>query len=165
MVGFGGLVAMAFVTLQPGAADAAGADQHPLLRAALECRTISDEGARLACFDQAVAGLGEAATRGNLIVADRRETQRSMFGFSLPGIFAGDDAPREIQAVVASAREVGYHNWLIHLEGGGSWQTTENSSRQELPRAGQQVTLTRAFLGNYWISVNGGRQLRVRRVR
>lgn len=140
-------------------------DANSLLGAALECRAVTDDAARLRCYDEAVGRLQEANAGGRLVVADRSEVQRSLFGFSIPRMFGGgDDAPREMEGTVKSAREVGYHNWLIELEEGGTWQTTENSSRQDLPRRGQKVKITRGPVGNYWLAVVGRRGFRAKRV-
>lgn len=139
-----------------------------------QCRGIPVAAERLACFDEAVGRLVEAAAREDVIVVNRedvRRTRRSLFGFSLPKLPLFDARPgaqaadevRELETTIRSARSAGYGIWSITLAEGGTWLTTEPSRRLD-PRAGQSMRLERGPLGGYMANINGARAVRVRRV-
>ncbi|WP_277314719.1 hypothetical protein [Sphingomonas sp. AOB5] len=142
------------------------------LRALLECRGITDNAARLACFDAASARFDVARQRGDLAVVDReevRKTRRGLFGFRLPGIslFGGDkeggDELAELTGKVVSARR-GSDGWTITLEGGAVWQQTDAVMLGRSPKPGSTVVIRRAALGSYKMNVDGGPAIKVRRI-
>ena len=71
--------------------------QRPeLFEALVHCRSITDDAARLQCFDTAAANLQAATERRDVVVVDRaqvRESRRRLFGLALPRlpIFGGGD--------------------------------------------------------------------------
>lgn len=132
------------------AAAAQPEDPTVALQTALECRAVTDDGARLRCYDQAVGRLSEVASSGRLIIADPRS-------YDAP-------APRNVDSRVRRAREAGYNNWVLELEDGSLWRTAEDSTRQRLPQVGERVRIERAMLGNYWVQIEERRRLRVRRI-
>ncbi len=148
--------------------------QSPEMKAAISCRAETDERARLKCYDSAVAALAQAAEQGQLLVVTReevRKARRSLFGFSLPKLpffeqdGAQDEPQQEIEASVRNARSLGYGKWVVELDGGAVWQTTEARPTDPVPRPGQKVRIKKAALGSYMLSVNGGRGIRAMRVR
>jgi hypothetical protein len=54
--------------------------------------------------------------------------------------------------------------WLLTLEGGAVWQTTEGTPTVAPPRAGEQVKIRKAMAGGYMLHL-GSRLIRIRRVR
>lgn len=141
----------------------------------LGCRAITDDTKRLACFDQSVRDLQDAAAKRDIVVVDQeqvRETRRSLFGFSLPdiGIFGGgkttakNDAGdlKEITAVVRSVRQDASGNWIIVLEDGAIWHQTGGMIAVP-PRSGEQVTIKRAALGSYFLRVGKQPGVKARR--
>lgn len=161
-----------------GAAGAVAAQSqpanNPLLDNLIACRAQTDEQARLRCYDGATAALADATSAGSVVVVDREEvrrTRRALFGFSLPRLpfFGGDtsqeEEPDEIEGRIETAREAGYGKWLIGLEGGAFWQTTESETRLATPRPGQSVRIKKAAMGSYMISIERGRSVRAMRVR
>jgi hypothetical protein len=171
------LTAAALLTATTFATGAAAQEQtgaNPLISNLMSCRAMADEQARLRCYDQAAAALGDAAAAGNVVVVDREEvrrTRRALFGFSLPRLpfFGGDSSheeePSEIEGRVESARSAGHGMWAIALEGGALWQTTEGDTRMAPPRPGQTVRIRKAALGSYMLSVDRQRSVRAMRVR
>lgn len=143
----------------------------------LQCRSISDNAARLACFDQQVGAMDAAAQRDEVVVLDKSElnkTRKTLFGFSfpkLPFLGGGDedgDKPQEegvthIDAVIASVRSLGYGKWQIGLEDGAQWMTTEAMTARD-PKPGQKIELKRAAMGSFMGKVEGGRAVRMKRV-
>lgn len=145
----------------------------------LQCRSITDNAQRLACFDQQVGAMDAAAQRDEVVVLDKSElnkTRKTLFGFSfpkLPFLGGGDDdedgdKPKEegvthIDAVIASVRSLGYGKWQIGLEDGAQWMTTEAVTGRD-PKPGQKIELKRAAMGSFLGKVEGGRAVRMKRV-
>lgn len=147
--------------------------ESPLLRNLTDCRRLTDDAARLRCFDAAAAALTDAAGSGKVVVVERedvRRVRRSLFGFSLPRVpfFSGDDsaddAQEEITAKIAAAGSLGYDKYQIRLEDGALWQTTEGSSAIDAPKAGDTVVIKRGPLGSYMMRIAGQRAVRAKRV-
>lgn len=146
--------------------------------AMVRCRAITEDAARLACFDTAAAALQAAQERRDLVVVDRqqvREGRRRLFGLALPRIpiFGGgedddpddQDAVRTLEGVVASASQDGLGHWVVALQDGGVWTQTDNNSLALRPRPGQRVVINRGALGSFMMRVNNQPGIRVRRTR
>ena len=157
-------------------AAAAPARTPAVLQALIDCRTKTDDAARLACFDQAAAGIADATAKKDIVVLDREEvraTRRGLFGFSLPKLnfFGNKDVENdtgreeiaEVDVVVKSARPFGYQLWQMTMEDGATWATSE-ASTLITPKPGSKVNIKRATLGSYFIKVDGGRAVKGKRV-
>ena len=159
------------------AAPVAAAPRVPAVLQALgDCRVVTDNAVRLACYDKAAAGIADATAKKDIVVLDReevRQTRKGLFGFSLPKLnFFGNDkeaqndtgreAIDEIDVVVKSARPFGYQLWRMTMEDGATWVTTE-ASTLITPRAGSKVHIKRAALGSYFIKVDGSRAVKGKR--
>ncbi|MGA0607863.1 hypothetical protein ACO2Q0_17880 [Phenylobacterium sp. VNQ135] len=137
-----------------------------------DCRKLTDDSARLACFDQATAALEQAEAKGDIVVVDReqaRTVRRQAFGFSLPSLsmFERGEEKEEVDNVtgkIASARQDGTGKWVLRLEDGAVWQQVDVTELSLYPKAGQSVTVRKATLGSFLASVEGRRAFRVRRV-
>lgn len=167
------------VALLVGAAQAqagqAKQDAAPpaVVQAPLDCRGLAEASARLRCYDAAVGALAEATRSGAIVVLDRnsvRRTKRSLFGFDLPDLpFFGADGdeprePKELIAKVKSARPFGHQMWLVELETGASWQTTEPTPNLLLPRPGDEIKIRKSVAGGYMLQI-GQQLIRTKRVR
>lgn len=140
------------------------------------CRAIADNAQRLACFDQSVSKLQEAADKRDIMVVDREqigETRRSLFGFSLPdiGIFGGGKPDRhggdaedlkQITGTVRSARMDGAGQWIVTLEDGAVWHQTDGTLGIG-PKPGTPVIVRRAALGSYFLKVGSQPGVKARR--
>jgi hypothetical protein len=141
-------------------------------RAVIACRAETSEAARLACFDQAVAALDQAASRGAIVVNSQqelREARRSLFGFTIPRFLGGgnggeEEEVREIRSTVRSAGETGFQKLIITLEEGGRWQTIDGHRGFGAPRVGAPVTIRRNAFGGYMLTTPGLQPLRARRI-
>jgi len=151
-------------------------EQPELFQALVRCRAITEDMARLQCFDAASAALAQAAERRELVVVSReqvRESRRRLFGLALPRlpIFGGGDDGREdaadeidhIESTVQSASQDGYGHWAVRLADGSLWVQTDNNMLALRPRPGQTVVVQRAALGSYMMRVNRQPGIRVRR--
>jgi hypothetical protein len=169
------LAIVALAALLPASAPARpkakDARSNALLQALSACRAVSDDKARLDCFDRASASLAEAVDKKQLVVLDQqeiRETRRSLFGFSVPNIplFRGESGGDEgkLETVIAGASRLEGGKWQIRLEDGAIWQTNETRLNLDDPRPGQKIVIQRGTLGNYFLRINGQRGVRGRRV-
>lgn len=135
------------------------------------CRAIADDGARLACFDEASARLTAAVEAKEIVVVedkDIKQTKRSLFGFKLPSlrIFGGSDeeseADQTLTSTVASIRPLQSGKYMITLAEGAVWQTTEGLPFP--PKAGDPVEIRKAALGSFFLKVGRRRAVRAMRV-
>jgi hypothetical protein len=175
------LILFAALLLGPAAAGAqppapgAGQQRPELFEALVRCRAVTEDAARLRCFDAAAAALDQAAARRDVVVVDRaqvRETRRRLFGLALPRlpIFGGGDADREeeeevssLEGVIASAQQNDLGQWYIRLQEGGLWVQTDHNLLALQPRAGQSVVINRGVMGSYMMRIARQPGIRVRR--
>jgi hypothetical protein len=117
----------------------AAADNQALQR----CRTITDNPARLACYDAA---------------ADSAGTEN----FGKESAVAKSEAVREIQAGVASVRTDARGKLVLGLDNGQTWTQIDSPSLKL--KTGDQILIQRGALGSHLLSpVDGGPEIRVRR--
>lgn len=165
-----GLAAAAF------AAPQARQQRRPeALEAVLRCRAITDEKARLACFDTAVAGFETAIANREVVAVDRqqiREQNRSLFGLDLPNLNpfgrGGVDDETELQSlegVVASAFQDSDGRWVLTLQEGGTWRQISDVMLGRNPKRGSKVLIRKAAMGSYMLRVDGQAGFRARRER
>lgn len=139
-----------------------------------QCASVTDEAQRLACYDTAVGRLRQAQTSGDLVAVDRaqaQEVEREAFGFSLPSlprIFGnrGEDggAPEFAEMQLTIDRVVVRRDGTatFYMTNGQVWNQIDNENPRNA-RAGGEVTIRRAALGSYLMSLRNGPALRVRR--
>src|SRR6201999_1884675 len=156
----------------------AAAETRPAaFEALLHCRTITDDAARLRCFDGAATALDQAAQRRDVVVVDRaqvRESRRRLFGLALPHlpIFGGsdnghdndDEEVAQIESTVASAVRNDLGQWQVPLQEGGTWIPTAFNQIALAPRSGDAVVVRRGPLGSYMMRIGRQPGVRVRRV-
>lgn len=164
--GFYAIIGLLSATLVTSAA----AQQNPPpgpLAALAACRSVSDNGQRLACFDAAVAALDKSVKSRDVVVVDRdtltKERQRQF------GRARKDDPvlslsrtpdPVELKGTVQSVRPAGQF-FVVAVQGIGIWQTTEATFVP--PVSGVEVRITKGSLGGYLMSY-GSRAVRARRI-
>lgn len=154
------LAALAATAQKP---DAAGESFQRLL----ECRSLTDNAARLACFDKEAAALGS----NQVVVVERKQveaTQRATFGLSLPEgtvVEAQEKASplRQIESRIVSASQAGYNKWVLTLEDGSRWLQVASKDLLRDPKPGQTVVIRRAALRSYLANIDGQLAIRVRR--
>ena len=146
--------------------------------ALVRCRAITEDSARLACFDSAAAALQAAQERRDVVVVDRqqvREGRRRLFGLALPRIpiFGGgddddandQDAVRSLEGTISAVTQAGYGQYQVTLADNSVWLQTDNNLLAVPPRAGHRVVINRGALGSFMMRVNNQPGIRVRRVR
>lgn len=172
------VVAVAAAPVSARTGESGKRETPPALGKVLNCRTVTDGAARLACFDAAVASLDQAVAGGDVAVVDReavRKTRRGLFGFSLGdlplfGRGDGDDKSEaereEVKEITATLRAVatGRDGYLFTLEDGARWVQDDALTLGRRPRPGDQVTIRRMALGSYKLSFKIGPSMKVRRI-
>lgn len=162
------LAALATV-LAAQSAQAAGAP-NPAFQAVLDCRKVTDPTQRLACFDAAAAKMGEAETKGEIVVIDRAQAtaaHKESFGLHLPSLDFVSKAlkPEEVDSVdgvVKAAKADINGKWAFVLEDGAHWQQISGNLRFP-PKAGSKVKIRKASLGSYIMNVDGQPAIKVHR--
>jgi hypothetical protein len=164
-----GLAAMALTATAP--VQDAQQQRPEALERLVACRAITENTARLACYDAAAGAFDTAQQQGELLVIDRaqaNETRRQLFGFeapSLPSLFGGNATPdiESIETTLQSASQGGDGRWVFRLADGGVWRQIDSEPVRFQNRSGQEVRVRKASLGSFMMTVGGSRAVRVRR--
>lgn len=172
MIPLGAMVAAASggpAALAQGRKDAGRA---AIVQTLVDCRKITDDSARLACYDKATAAFDQAEAKGDVVVVDReqaKKVRRQAFGFTIPSIsiFEKGEAKEEIDnatGVVASARQDGSGRWIVKLEDGAVWAQVGVEDLFKTPKPGMPVKIRKAALGSYLMSIDNQGAFRAHRV-
>src|SRR4051812_13327552 len=165
--------ALAIAALSPAAAQAQGkAARADVVQKLVDCRKLTDNTARLACYDAATAAFDQAESKGDVVVIDRdqaRSVRKQAFGFTLPSIsiFEKGEAKEDLEqsdGVVAYARQDGGGHWLIKLEDGAVWAQNGVEDLFKTPKPGMKVRIRKAALGSYMMVVDNQGGFKAHRV-
>ena len=137
----------------------------------VDCRSVAEAAARLACFDREVAVLDAAESAKSVVILDKeqvRDARRTLFGLALPSLklFGGGgegDEVAQIESKVASAREDA-DGWTIGLADGSVWRQIDARPFSRRPKAGLDAVVKRASLGSFMMRVEGAPGVRVKRI-
>lgn len=144
----------------------------PVFEELVNCRSIADPTARLACYDAKVTAMDEAEKKDELVLADKtamKEARRGLFGFSIPKlkIFGNDgkqDEKFELVAKIDSAYQASYGKWTIVLDDGARWVQIDTQVLRKNPVRGMEIKIRAASMGSYFANIDGARAIRMRRV-
>lgn len=139
-------------------------------QALLDCKSVADPSARLACYDQKVATLAGAVRDRQLIIADRetmREARRGLFGLSLPRLklFGSDDDTEEVKQIdstIKAVRSASDGMPIFVLADDSRWKQIDG--RDVFAKGGAKITIKRTAMGGYMATVDGQAGLRVVRL-
>jgi hypothetical protein len=156
----------------PAVAHAAppGPEKAAAFQAVLDCRKLTDGAARLACYDAAAAKMGEAETRGDIVVIDRAQASaahREAFGLPIPSLdfvrkaLTPDEVDR-LDGVVKAARADINGKWTISLQDGATWRQISGDLMRP-PKAGSKVSIRKGTLGSFLMNVDGQQAIKVHR--
>ncbi|THD81732.1 MAG: hypothetical protein E7812_02635 [Phenylobacterium sp.] len=145
-------------------------DRAAAFQSVLDCRSVTDNTQRLACYDAAASRMGEAEAKGDIVVIDKaqaREAHREAFGLSLPSLdfisrALNSGEMDQLQGVVKSARADAYGHWTVVLEDGAVWRQIAGELNRD-PHAGSKVVINKAALGSFKMSVDGQANIKVHR--
>ncbi len=137
----------------------------------LACRMLTDDAARLACFDREAATLaGSATTPPQPTVAPALNAKQQ---FGLPEhavvqkeIAAGTrpSAVNTIEARIAQLSQTSDGRSVVTLDNQQVWRQL-TVDRDLLLKPGETVTISRGVLGSFWLETKQGRGTKVTRVR
>lgn len=164
----------ALALVAPAAGAAQSGERPELLSRLVDCRSITANAERLACYDARVSALDEAERKREVVVVDRaqvREARRSLFGLTLPKIrlFGDrDDAPEEpefaqIETTLKEAAQAG-GRWRFTLQDGANWVQTDSEELARTPRPGQAIRIRKGALGSFLANIERQPAIRVKRV-
>jgi len=172
------LAGLALVTLQTAAAAAATAPPLPaerakVLQAVVDCRKLTSDAERLACFDRATAVLDEAEQTGQVVVVDQaklREVKRQAFGLALPSLslFGGgngatrDEPIKQVDLVLAGVRETAPGRFVFTTVEGATWVQMDGDL-PIAPRKGDTLVVTPGMLGSFFCKVDHQSAVRCKR--
>ena len=137
-----------------------------------KCRAITDDQARLACFDKAAAVFDEAEASGDIVVVDKaqaKEVKRQAFGLNLNGalgIFDRGIHAEKVDSVtlsVAEAHQDPYGKWIITTSEGQIWRQIDSDPLDQAPRKGEQLVVSQGSLGSFFVKVGHDRSMRAHR--
>jgi len=168
-----GMAAVAAALASPLAADKGERAAPEVYAKLLECRSITDDAQRLACFDRSVSALAEAEAAKDVRIVSREDvkrTRRSLFGFVASGFgLFGDDGEdeieqEEIKEITATITAVsgGTGGYVFRLDDGSVWAQNDNTFLNR-PAAGKTIVIRRAALGSYMAKIDGGVGFRIKR--
>lgn len=171
------ILVLALLTPLPASAAKSSEDTPPqpeLFQQLMDCRTITDGTARLACFDRQTAALDEATRKKEIVVADKQAVQRAkrgLFGFAAPvaklmGFGGSEEDANEIKEVTTTVERAhqNANGWVITFADGSTWEQNDTRELTLSPKPGNEVRITRGVLGTYFVSVRGQPALKMRRV-
>ena len=173
------LCGAALAALCTGYALAAPASKVDLGRAAVvqslsDCRKITEDASRLACYDKAAGALDQAESQGQVVVIDReqaRAVRRQAFGFNLPslnmfnrGATKTDEGLDHLNLDIASVRHSSEGKWVFVATNGAVWRQTDSEDLAEDPHQGSKLFIHGGALGSFFCKVDGQPQVRCERV-
>jgi hypothetical protein len=145
-------------------------DHAPVFQAVLNCRTITDNAARLACYDTAAGKLVEADTHGEIVVIDRAQAtaaHREAFGLPVPSLsfitraLKPEDVNR-VDGVVDSFRVDLNGRYTFVLQGGAIWRQISGDLYRS-PKHGSTVQIRHGSLDSFLMNVDGQPSIKVHR--
>jgi hypothetical protein len=125
-----------------------------LLQGLAQCRSVTGQAEKLACFERETDALIGKSERREVVVATPDEVKLR----SAP-------IPDEIASTIVSAQTTAEGFWRIELAEGGTWRTTEGTSNSRMPRPGLPIQVKRGPVGGYMLSVDKQRSIRAAPVR
>lgn len=163
-----GVLSLAVATLTPTVASAKDKPLPPVLRALLDCRSVTGDAARLVCYDKAANDVAVADQRRELVVTDRetvRQTRRSLFGLKLPSseLLGDDESVNEITAKLASFSEGRNGGLVITLDDQAVWRQIDDVYVNK-PKPNADVVIRKGPLGGFLVKIGDSRSFRAERV-
>jgi hypothetical protein len=150
----------------------AEAKRAAVLQSVADCRALTQDAARLACFDKAVAALDQAESKGQVVVIDREQVKtvrRQAFGLTLPAFTLFDRGPKEDQVdritieLAQAYQSAG--KWIFVSTENVVWAQMDDEPINDDPHPGSKVAIRKAVLGSFFCNVDGQRAVRCERRR
>ena len=140
----------------------------PAVQAVVDCRKLTDDTQRLACYDAAVTSLTAAEASGDLVTIDRQQrnaVRRQAFGLTLPtlSMFDHGEAMDSIKDTIASARQDAQGKWTFVMQDGAVWRQIDDEFLSRKPHPGSAIVIRKAMIGSFMLSVDGQPGVRAHR--
>lgn len=162
-----------------GSAVAQGPGQGTTLDRVYACTSVGKADDRLACFDAAVADFKKAQTTGDVQVVTRQqavEAEKQAFGLRAPEAVAAakttagvaPPAPEAIENVtvqLTAAVKRADGKYRFTLSDGAVWDQIDSDRVSGLKNLPVSAEIKTASLGSFMMKVDGGKAIRVRRVK
>lgn len=145
------------------------------------CTGITKAEERLACFDGAVAGFKQAQAKGDVRVVTKEQTaqaDKQAFGLreadaveaarASAGALPAPAAPTTLDTVqvkLTSAAKRADGRYRFTMEDGQVWEQVDSDSVSGLKKLPLPAEIKTAYLGSFLMKIDGGRAIRVRRVK
>jgi hypothetical protein len=169
---FCAMALVATITIGIGETAASADDRPRTIAALLDCRGVTDDTARLQCYDRASARLSAARQSGELVTLDGTKVvaaKRQKFGMPTTRVRATASAEgselaelQQIESTIVSVRLTSYDRYLLSLANGGVWETAEPLSFA--PAVKSPIRIVRAGFGGFRATAGKGRSFLVKRV-
>ena len=147
------------------------AQRAKVLQEVVDCRKVSVDADRLACFDRATSALDEAEKKGEVVVVDKaqaHEISRQAFGFSLPSLNlvfrarGGEQAPTDLVTQVERGHLDANDRFTVVTHEGAVWRQTDDASLFA-PKPGETFTVRPGALGSFFCKVGTQPAVRCKR--
>ena len=172
------ITGLALAALCVSAAHAAAPKVDPgraaVVQALSDCRKVTDDAARLACYDKAAGALDQAESQGQVVVVDReqvKEVRRQAFGFNLPSLNLFNRGPAKteepfdhVELELTGAHHNAEGRWVFVATSGAVWRQTESDELFNDPHQGSKLLVKKGVLGGFFCKVDGQPQVRCERV-
>lgn len=134
-------------------------------RAMAACRSLTDDVARLACYDSAMQEFAVDPEQDRQAMMRARRQQFGLTGAARPPVAVTrktqDPKIDRIDAKIQSVAAAGEGRYSVRLDDGATWTFVEEVFVQ--PKPGDAITIRRGLLGSYMGSVNDRRDIRIQR--
>jgi hypothetical protein len=137
----------------------------------MACRTLTDDAARLACFDLEAAKLASSATTAPAPSAAPALNAKQQFGLPEHAVVQKEiaagtrpSAVNTIEARVEQLSQTSDGRNVVTLDNHQVWRQLA-VERDLLLKPGEAVTISRGVLGSFWLETKQGRGTKVTRVR
>ena len=168
------LILLTAAVLAAGAAFA----QEPLAKV-YACAGLPKADERPACYDDAIAGLKQAEATGGVAVVSREqvtEESEQAFGFKKPeaadiaraasiAVPNAPEQPDDVQVTIASAAKRADGKYRFTPDNRQVWEQIEIEKIDRLGALPLKAEIKAAALGSFLMRIEGGRSIRVRRLR
>jgi hypothetical protein len=137
----------------------------------MTCRMLTDDAARLACFDREAATLADSATMPPQPTSAPALDAKQQFGLPEHALMQKEIAAgtrpiavNTIEARVAQLSRTSDGRSVVTLDNQQVWRQL-TVDKDLLLKPGETVTISRGVLGSFWLETKQGRGTKVTRVR
>ena len=130
--------------------------------ALLKCRTITDVGARVACYDAIPVGVAKPAAAATVAAAPAAKPEEN---FGLEAVKQREAQPKSVQSTIVGEFAGWGPGTQIRLANGQVWRIVDGSEAVLPRRSDVKVSIERNMFGTIFLRVDGSNNsAKVRRV-